>query len=326
MRRIAGYLRQFLKEDFHGITYGATFLFLAIFIYINYAHDFADAFIYKQKDGLGKLLRWIAFMAFPYLIVLGFQRMFQRPAHTIDRPVQQTSFHSLKSPAFWLTLTLAFLMVSVTAWFPWHKTLARELFPGPLQRWALLVLWNLKRFAFMLLPMLIYWWAVDRRRNRFYGLFARPKGLGVYFAILLLLAPLIVIASFQPDFLKAYPQYHAGKAEAAAGVSPWLTGAIFEFVYGADFALVELLFRGFLVIGLLRWLGPRTVLPMAAMYCFLHFGKPAGETVASFFGGYALGVIAYYSRSIWGGIVVHMGIAWMMEAAAYIQKDLLAIP
>jgi hypothetical protein len=324
MRKIVSSLRMFLKEDFHWGTYVLTFLMLAICLTLNYTLHLTNRWIYSQPDGWVKLVRWTAFMAFPYLIVIGLQAIFQKPVP------------GLKKPGFWAMLLLALLMVSTTAWFPWHKDLARQLFPRELFRWGLLVLWNLKRFAFMLAPLLLFWFLVDRkpkvvpalyandenRYNQFYGLFTKPKGLGPYFLMLLIMVPLITIASFQPDFLKVYPQYFAGPAEAKVGVSPWLTGGVFEFVYLSDFALVELVFRGFLVIGFVRWLGPKVVLPMAAMYCFLHFGKPAGEAVASVFGGYILGVVAYYSRSIWGGIVVHMGVAAMMETAAYIQRTL----
>ncbi|MBL7736351.1 MAG: hypothetical protein JNL51_12895 [Chitinophagaceae bacterium] len=34
-------------------------------------------------------------------------------------------------------------------------------------------------------------------------------------------------------------------------------------------------------------------------------------------GGILLGVIIYHTQSIWGGPVVHLGIAWLMEAAGY---------
>lgn len=308
MRKIVSYLRQFWKEDFHWGTYGTTLAFLAMCLLVNYHYDFTDRHIYHQPDGVAKWLRWLGLMVVPYVVVLGLQAVFQRPVE------------ALKRPAFWTMLLFAMLMVTTTAWFPWHKTLARLWFPKELYRWGVLILWNLKRFVFMLLPLLVFWLAVDRRRSQFYGLFTKPKGLGVYFGMLLIVLPLIVVASFQPDFLKAYPQYEAGPAEARHGISPWITGGVFELVYGADFAMVELVFRGFLVIGFTRWLGPKAVLPMAATYCCLHFGKPAGEAVASIFGGYILGVIVYYSKSIWGGIVVHLGLAWMMEAAAYLQK------
>jgi membrane protease YdiL (CAAX protease family) len=84
---------------------------------------------------------------------------------------------------------------------------------------------------------------------------------------------------------------------------------------------IELLFRGFMVIGMASVLGRAAVVPMVVTYCFLHFGKPAGEAVSSIFGGFILGVIAYETRSIWGGIIIHVGIAWAMELAAYWQKS-----
>ncbi len=58
---------------------------------------------------------------------------------------------------------------------------------------------------------------------------------------------------------------------------------------------------------------------MAATYVFLHFGKPMGEAISSGFGGYILGIIALYSGNIWGGVFVHVGIAWLMEAMAWMQ-------
>jgi hypothetical protein len=44
------------------------------------------------------------------------------------------------------------------------------------------------------------------------------------------------------------------------------------------------------------------------------------KAISFVFGGYLLGVIAYETKSIWGGIIVHVGIAWMMEAIGFWQK------
>jgi hypothetical protein len=99
--------------------------------------------------------------------------------------------------------------------------------------------------------------------------------------------------------------------------------AIYEFIYGFDFIFVELVFRGALVIGMASILGKDAILPMVSVYCFLHFGKPAGEAISSIFGGYILGVIAYYSRSIVGGCIIHIGVAFSMEIVALIQYYLL---
>ena len=94
---------------------------------------------------------------------------------------------------------------------------------------------------------------------------------------------------------------------------------IFEFFYGLDFGSVELIFRGALVIGLSSLMGRSAILPMVVTYAFLHFGKPMAETIGSIFGGYILGVIAYYSRNILGGCVIHIGVALLMEVMALLQ-------
>jgi membrane protease YdiL (CAAX protease family) len=57
---------------------------------------------------------------------------------------------------------------------------------------------------------------------------------------------------------------------------------------------------------------------MAATYAVLHFGKPMGETISSFFGGYILGVLALYTRNIWGGVFIHVLLAFGMEVFAYL--------
>ena len=85
--------------------------------------------------------------------------------------------------------------------------------------------------------------------------------------------------------------------------------------------MTEFFFRGMLVIGMAKILGKASVFPMVAMYVFIHLGKPMGEAISSSMGGFILGVIAYYSRNIWGGVCIHLGIAWLMEIAAFVMKN-----
>ena len=42
------------------------------------------------------------------------------------------------------------------------------------------------------------------------------------------------------------------------------------------------------------------------------------EAISSFFGGTLLGIVAYNTGSIWGGLIVHLGIAWMMEIGGWV--------
>jgi membrane protease YdiL (CAAX protease family) len=93
---------------------------------------------------------------------------------------------------------------------------------------------------------------------------------------------------------------------------------LFELSYGADFISIELFFRGFLILAFIKWAGKDTILPMACFYCTIHFGKPLAECISSYFGGIILGIVVYHTRSILGGLIVHLGIAWMMEVGGYI--------
>ena len=42
------------------------------------------------------------------------------------------------------------------------------------------------------------------------------------------------------------------------------------------------------------------------------------EAISSFWGGLLLGIIAFNTGSIWGGLIVHLGIAWLMEAVGWL--------
>ncbi len=79
------------------------------------------------------------------------------------------------------------------------------------------------------------------------------------------------------------------------------------------------MFRGAMLIGMVKLLDREAVLTMTLVYMVFHFGKPIGETISSFFGGYILGVLSYNHQNIKGGIIVHIGLTWMMEIAAIFQ-------
>ena len=111
----------------------------------------------------------------------------------------------------------------------------------------------------------------------------------------------------------------AGSAEAVSGISPFVTYGAYEASYALRYIAIELFFRGFLLLGLERFLGRAVLMPMVTLYAFWHFGKPLPEAIGSIFAGYILGVIALRTRSIIGGIIVHVGVALGMDLAAHLQ-------
>lgn len=142
--------------------------------------------------------------------------------------------------------------------------------------------------------------------------------LRIYGLIFLILLPVFVVVSTTPQFQSFYPKMDLAYYSGAFGWADWQTVSVFELCYANDFIGVESMFRGALVVGLSRWLGPRTVLPMALTYMCIHLGKPDLELCSSIIGGYTLGILAYRTQHLWGGIIIHLGIAMLFELLGYI--------
>jgi membrane protease YdiL (CAAX protease family) len=137
--------------------------------------------------------------------------------------------------------------------------------------------------------------------------------------IYLMLLPVFIVVSFTPQFLNFYPKMDITFYYGAMGWERWKVIGLFELCYANDFLGVESMFRGALVVGMSRWLGRRAVLPMALTYMCIHLGKPDLELCSSVIGGYMLGILAWRTRHLWGGIIIHLGIALFFELIGIIR-------
>ena len=177
----------------------------------------------------------------------------------------------------------------------------------------------LKGWVFYLIPLLLLHYFFDRQEKTIYGFNPKCINYRPYLLLLLLASPFVIYASYQPDFLAKYPFFKPWKYPTVFGVNSRGPAVLFELAYGVNFIFLEWVFRGALVIGMAKFLGRNAILPMVATYAFLHFGKPLAETIAAVFGGYLLGIIAYYSRNIFAGCLIHIGVAYLMDVLAYLQ-------
>lgn len=305
MRKIWQYLRQHVQEDFELIEYTSIASFLAVCIFLNYTFDIEDSFLDLQT-GFTKFGYYLFTHAVAYLI-----------------PVFIIHFLSRKnlklSADFWLRASLLVTLISLDRSNLLLENWIYEFFHHQVSFLAFKILNNLSGLIYLILPLFLFYLVRDRREQNFYGLSKNVPDLKPYFVLLLIMLPIIVAASFLPGFQKQYPMYESTQAHLYLHIPEWVTVAIYEAAYALNFISIEFFYRGFLVIGMASVLGRSALLPMASLYCFLHFGKPMPEAVSSIFGGYILGVIALQTRSIWGGILVHVGIAWMMELIAWLQ-------
>ena len=174
------------------------------------------------------------------------------------------------------------------------------------------------RSVFIVLMLCVFHKLTDGRFG-LYGLKCSSKYLRVYGIIYIMLLPMFLLVSFTPQFLDFYPKMHISYNDGACGWQRWQLIGLFELFYANDFIGVEGMFRGALVIGLARWLRCRAVLPMALAYMCIHLGKPDLELCSSVIGGYILGILAWRTRHLWGGIIIHLGIAMFFEVVGIIR-------
>ena len=178
------------------------------------------------------------------------------------------------------------------------------------------------RLVIILSVLFLIWRAFDSDQP-FYGLTAKKFKWQPYVLMLACMLPLIAAASTQPDFLAMYPKIKSVLHIGNNIHTNWFHKLIFELSYGSDFFGIEIFFRGFLVLAFIKWVGKDAILPMACFYCTIHFGKPLGECISSYFGGLLLGIVVSGTRSIYGGLIVHLGIAWLMEIGGYVGNAMM---
>ncbi len=169
-----------------------------------------------------------------------------------------------------------------------------------------------KVLGYLVVPSLVVWALGGRLRD--YG-FAMPdpkKTLRIYLLLFGAIIPVVLAASFTHAFQSTYPFYRT----AARSWGDFIT---WELMYGSTFFALEFFFRGFMLFALKRTMGAYAVFVAIMPYCMIHFHKPVAEVIGAIFAGIILGTISMSTRSIWSGILVHVSVAWSMDALAMAQ-------
>ncbi len=309
MTQLIDYVVGYFREDFHPGYYAAIAFFLAAAFTINFSTDFKlDVLNPTIREPIG-FFYFVLFYGVAYYFAVFAWAWFHG------------STSLLRSRAFWGVSGFAIASLALDNYstnLP-RAIVAAAQVPEPIRHWVGMCLWNLDRVFAIALPVLLFRRFIDRQPGWFYGLELRGFDWRPYVVMLGIMVPLITWASFQPSFLTTYPTYRTGSAEPWLGVSRAATFGVYEATYALRYVSIELFFRGFMVLGLERTLGRAVLMPMVTVYAFWHFGKPLPEAIGSIVAAYVLGVFALRSRSIVGGILVHVGAALAMEAAAYLQ-------
>jgi hypothetical protein len=302
MKQIISYIKQYFSEVNKPVLMLVT-VFTAVIIFLNYRFDIDNEISNGQSFIAHFGARYLIFIAafcFPYLLY---------------RSIERKSY--FKNKGFILLLVIAPAIFALKAGLNIPLQFSHNAnwnnYWNHIFYWPLLVL--------ITGSLLFICWKIFDKEQPFYGI--RTKGINwkPYLLMLLIMLPLVAAASTQADFLAVYP-----KIKVITGVYheegvAWWHKLLFELSYGSDFITIELFFRGFLILAFSKWAGKDAILAMACFYCTIHFGKPFGECISSYFGGILLGIVVYNTRYIFGGLIVHLGIAWMMEIGGYIGNN-----
>jgi len=303
MKSITSYIRSYFQATDKRVLSIVSVL-TALLIGLNYYFQLDDSISNRHSFGFSFISRYFIFLiafGLPYYIMYtsGKKENFRQPVFLFLVFLAPAIF-SLKT-SFRISFNIA---DSYTMNNYWNHVLY----------WPILLL--------IIVTILFTCWRFFDKQQPFYGTSTKDMVWKPYWMMLIIMLPLIAAASTQADFLAVYPKLKSITSLSNTELS-WWHNLLFELSYGSDFISIELFFRGFLILAFVKWAGKDAILPMACFYCTIHFGKPLGECISSYFGGMLLGIVVYNTRSIWGGLMVHLGIAWLMELGGYIGNSLL---
>ncbi len=321
MKTIIHYFKDYFKDGFDVKLHLLVGLFWLVGLIFNYNTGEVNGRILGFEDGVidkyyGQWIRvlwFFLFYAFAYYGTVFIMIWYKR------------DWEWLRNRRFWVISFIGLLILAFDIGAHFEQLIAQKFSPPEIYRYTQKTVDKLISLFTCILPLYILWRITKDPKDHFYGLRLKGAYIKPYIWIFIFMIPIVFAASYLPSFLKQYPTYkpYMVTAHRYFDIPEWVTMLFYEFCYGLDFIGVETFFRGFLVIGFISIIGKKAMLPMVVTYSFIHFGKPLGESISSVIGGYALGILAYQSRHILGGIIVHVGVAYLMDFFAILQKYVL---
>lgn len=301
----SGFFKEMVREHFVSKKLLFLLVFLSISIFINFYFSFEKNVLYPLAKNFSGILWYMLFYSFAYFTLLAW--------------VLKDKKDIWKSKRLWLLSLGVVFSLSVSATYFYISPIVHSLQDSTHVYVLRKLLVNIRNIFFVALPAILLWKYLKSKGDAFFWFSFKKIKFRTYLLFLMPVVVLAFIASYSASFLSTYPTFKPQLSTDFLGIAKSCWIWIYETVYVFDFVWVEFLFRGILVLGLFSVLGKDAIIPMVSMYCFLHFGKPLGEAISSVFGGYILGVLAMYSRSIVGGCFLHMGIALSMDILALIK-------
>ena len=301
-------MSDYIRHDFKATYLIYLLLFLIPATSLNYYCDFESSILGAYKEEWYYFFLCFLYYAIPlYYAIVAYVLLYNKK-------------HILKEKRFVFLLIFLPFILAFDESFNMHKQWVQSIDDEVLRYYFKKTLNHAVRFLTYFVPIVLYYIFIEKDNTNFYGLKLKRSDLKPYvFMLFGVMMPLIILVSFTQDFQDAYPVYNMTIYKNELPGEYWQQVLGFESMYLFDFTYIELLFRGVMIHTLYKYMGIECVLAVATVYCTYHYGKPVVETMSSFVGGTILGVLSIRTNSLYGGILIHMGIAFMMEVASFVQ-------
>jgi membrane protease YdiL (CAAX protease family) len=258
---------------------------------------------------LPQLMRWI-----PPMLVFRAPEIFVDQWRAIDAETARDPAEAGRSDLQVLAVLVAVAAsLTLQEYLGGHDSYAQLFHANGSRYWELrgFAWWSGWRvFGYAVIPMIVLA-CLPGQRIRDYHVSLRGffHHLWIYAALFAMVLPPVIYASTTAAFRETYPFYRIANRS-------YTDLALWELLYAAQFLSLEFFFRGFVLHGLRRALGANAIFVMLVPYCMIHYGKPMPETLGAIGAGLILGTLAMRTRSIWGGVLIHVGVAITMDMLA----------
>jgi len=303
----------FLRQDYKFLPYCYAALIIVSSIVFIYTTDIGWAIAKGKIPTSNGIVNSVLMFTVIYFLV------------AVPVLILQGKYKEISKPHFYLKGLVLIVFIAISANFSWRERLDLSNMSFSEQNFIFRTIWRMNNIIWVLPVLILLRIFVDKKIKGLYGLCSGNHHVKAYLSLYLFTLPILIAVAFTPGFLSYYPMGRPWVFEGLFGNPAWLNTTIYETIYMSDFIMVELIFRGALVIGMGTAIGRSAVLPMVAVYVALHFGKPAMETISAIFGGFFLGTLAFQTKHIWGGVIIHMGIALAIELIRFVQYYTLGI-
>ncbi len=168
-------------------------------------------------------------------------------------------------------------------------------------------------FSYFIFPLLLIKFLFKEKIKDYGVTFGDYKaGIKITFIILVIMLPLVWVASSLPDFSRTYPHLSSTRYS-------WEIFLIFETGMLIYMFSWEFIWRGFMLFGLKEKFGYYAVLIQMIPFLILHNGKPAPETFGAIIAGIALGILALRTNSILYCVLTHMSVMFSIDLISILR-------